>query len=315
MHKLLKNIVAVSALCASVFTASVSYAEFYDMPQDPVAAQAITNAVKNGLLNGMNDDNTEIAPDAPLTRAQMATILVRAMGAVQTADISAFTDVAPSDWFYDSMQKAVAMKAFEGDGNELSPQAQITTEQAYTVLSRIFYLKYSDPKALDGCSDAASVSDWAKEHIIKIYTSGYECNKTQINPQKPMTRAEFAIVMDNLVKTYVNEPGVYGTLPAGNIVIRTNGVTFQNCTTSDDVYVADCVTGDTVFEGGDIERIVARGGNCVINCAVGSAYAELKGASFTLKKPYTIRKQAKDGSEGGVEARGEAYTSIEAESK
>lgn len=311
MQKLFKKIIAVSALCATVLTASAAYAEFYDMPSDPAQAQAITNAVNNGLLTGMNDDNTEIAPDAPLTRAQMATILARAMGATKTADISKFTDVKTSDWFYDSMQKGVAMKAFEGDGDKLNPQDTITTEQAYTVLSRIFYLKYSDENALDNCSDAADVADWAKEHIIKIYTSGYECNETKINPKKPMTRAEFAVVMDKLVKTYVNEPGVYGTLPLGNIVIRTEGVTFQNCTTNDDVYIADCVTGDTVFDGGEIERIVARGGNCVISCTLGTAYADLDDVTFTMRKPYTIKEQAKDGSKGCVEARGGAYTYVE----
>ncbi|MDD6483883.1 MAG: S-layer homology domain-containing protein [Clostridiales bacterium] len=299
MHKLLKTIIAASTICSALFAASAVHAEFSDMPSDPATASALTNAVSNGLLNGVSD--TEIAPDAALTRAQMGTILSRAMGATKTADISKFTDMN-GHWAYEDMQKAVAMGAFEGDGNQLSPDAQITTEQAYTVLSRIFCLKYTDANALAGCSDAASVSSWAKDHVIKIYTSGYECNPSAVNPQKAMTRAEFAVVMDKLVKTYINEPGTYNTLPSGNVVIRAQGVVLENCTTSDDVYIADCVTGDTTIKGGDVERIVVRGGNCVVSGTVGNVYAAVSGTSITPIQPYTVKDPAKDGKKGYLDA-------------
>lgn len=297
MKKLLKIMSAAFVISAAITT--VAHAEFTDMPSDTRLSQALNNAVTNGLLTGISD--TEIAPDMALTRAQMATILTRALGAKTAADISAFGDVKESDWYYDSMAKAVYMGAFKGDGENLSPEAQITTEQAYTVLSRIFCLKYSDESSVSSLPDISSVSDWAKEHVIKIYTSGYECNASAINPQKPMTRAEFAVTLDNLVKTYINEPGTYTELPDGNIVVRSENVTFKDLHTDGDVYIADGVTGNTVFDGGEIERIVVRGGNCKFSSTVSSVYAAMPGVVLSPTAPYSV-KAGKDGSKGTIEA-------------
>lgn len=81
----------------------------------------------NGLLEGYNG---KIMPDSPVTRAQMAAIITRAFGAASKADLSGFSDVSSSDWFYDSIAAACHMGVMQGHGGKMDPVSPITREQA-----------------------------------------------------------------------------------------------------------------------------------------------------------------------------------------
>ena len=81
-------------LFAAVTEEKTDIYQFSDMPNDWSTA-ALKNAVKNGLLVG-NDG--KILPNEPLTRAQMAAVIVRAFGATVKGDIRGFTDVNPASW-------------------------------------------------------------------------------------------------------------------------------------------------------------------------------------------------------------------------
>lgn len=224
----------------------VSYAEkseFKDMP-DNWATVALENAVKNGLLTG---DNGYIMPNDKLTRAQMAAILVRAFGAEVTADISSFTDVTGDDWFYDYMSKAVNMGWFNGDGDKLNPNDAITREQAFAVISRAFSFVGSDLSALDAFSDKGDISDWALSDVAACVSGGYaHGDNGKINPKSGITRAEFAVLMNNIVKVYIFEPGVYSELEEGGVLVRVSGVTFENAQIKGNLYWGPSVGADGV---------------------------------------------------------------------
>ena len=71
---LLISLMPVSAFAANEALVS---SQFPDMPND-WSTPALESAIYNGLLNGIDG---KIAPGENLTRAQMATIVVRAFGA------------------------------------------------------------------------------------------------------------------------------------------------------------------------------------------------------------------------------------------
>ena len=102
--KRLTGLVLVIAMLLTMMPAafSASSAEFVDFPTgwSKVAMEA---AVNNGLLSGY--ENNEIRPEANLTRAEMAAIIVRSFGAKTKSDISAYTDVSSSEWYYDYIAK------------------------------------------------------------------------------------------------------------------------------------------------------------------------------------------------------------------
>ena len=175
----------------------------------------------------------------------MATIMVRACGATNDADISAFTDVSTEDWFYSSMSKAVAMGAFNGSDNKLNPENNITRQEAFVVLSRVFGLDTNedvDVSVIDTFKDGNQVADWARSGVAAIISKGYVGGADgYLNPTANITRAEFAVVMDRLVKYYIDDPEAT-TLPTdGNVMIRVGGLKLDGITTDKMVVVGDGV--------------------------------------------------------------------------
>ena len=87
---------AVSASAAN--TVNRKAADFKDYNAKSWYAEAVSAAVDNGLLYGKS--STIIDPNGDMTRAEMAAIINRSFGCYVKADISKYTDVAKSKWYY-----------------------------------------------------------------------------------------------------------------------------------------------------------------------------------------------------------------------
>ena len=230
---------------------------FPDMPND-WSTQALQNAINNGLLNGIDG---KIAAGENLTRAQMAAIVTRAFGTNGKADISSFGDVNTGDWFYDAMASSVLMGAFQGDGVNLNPNANITRQEAFTVLARLFTLSGGDQSVLNSYADGAQVADWAKDSMASMVAAGYvKGSDNKLNPTSSITRAEFAQVMDNLVKTYFADSQL-NVNANGNAVLNKAG-TLEGATISGDLIIGDgAAEGDVVLKDVTVSgRLLVRGG-------------------------------------------------------
>lgn len=253
MNSFTKKIISGCVVLATVISVSASaFADtFKDMPND-WRTTALENAVNNGLLSGF-DDGT-IGADSAVTRAQMAAIIVRALGAKEAADISSFVDVSSNKWYYNEFAKAVYMNAFSGDTDKkLNPNNPITFQECFTVLSRVFGLsnritEEETEKLLAAYPDGSEVSKWARVYYASILQGGYwDGGVTKLlKPKDYINRGEFAVVMDNLVKTYITEPGEYKELPAGNVLVRCDGVILDGLVFDSDVIIADAVSVDGV---------------------------------------------------------------------
>lgn len=231
---------------------------FVDMPQDWSRA-ALEKAVENGLMQGSNG---QIDPKGLLTRAQMAAVVSQAFAAKEQASLAAFTDVDSGAWYYEPMQRAVAMGILSGDGASLSPDRPITRQETMAVLARAFGLTAGDASALERFSDRNAVADWAKAPVSAMAAGGYISGDEagRLNPGATITRAEFAQIMDNMVKQYV--PKSYSGTVSGSALIREADTVLDGSTIQGDLIIGDGVGSgdvtlkDTVIKG----RLVVRGG-------------------------------------------------------
>ncbi|SCW61395.1 Serine protease, subtilisin family [Paenibacillus tianmuensis] len=116
---------------------------FKDVPQDAWYHDALAQALAAKLVSGISD--TAFAPEAPVTREQMAIMLMNAYGYVRGAESQlstnapAFTDRdAVGDWAKDSVGRAAGLGLLEGnpDGS-FGPKRHATRAQAVTVLHRL----------------------------------------------------------------------------------------------------------------------------------------------------------------------------------
>ncbi|MBE6571427.1 MAG: S-layer homology domain-containing protein [Ruminococcaceae bacterium] len=256
MKKILSIVLGGLLAVSAVFSASAATVdEFSDMPND-WSTPALTAAVENGLLTGSDG---LILPKDNLTRAQMATIIVRAFAASSKDDLAGFTDVPASKWYFEYMQKAVAMGVFTGDGSGLlTPDNNITREQVFTVLARAFKLSDGDLSVLDKFADGADVSSWAKGYTAALVANGYvNGSDGRLNPKNNITRAEFAQIMFNMIKFYVDESTTLTGTIEGSVIVRASDVKIaKDANIKGNLVICEDCKNITIEEGAKIANII-----------------------------------------------------------
>lgn len=260
---------------AAIFFANgavnVFAADFIDMP-DNWTTSALQNAAKNGLLFGeeaIDGSGMKINPDNKITRAEMAAIIVRAFGASETTDISNYTDMDSEKWYYDEFSKAVAMGAFQGDENRLNPENNITFQECYTVISQLLQLEIhsNDLSVIDSFSDRNSVDEWAVPKAAAVVGSGYwDGIDGKLLPQEDITRSQFAVLINNIADTYIDEAGTYSEFDGKNIMVRSDDVIINNAELDGSIIIGDGVLENFTFDSSKTNSgIYARGGGQKIN--------------------------------------------------
>ncbi|WP_419822311.1 S-layer homology domain-containing protein [Anoxybacterium hadale] len=253
--------------------ASAEMPQFSDIPNDWSKA-AMEKAVSNRLLTGSDG---KIMSQEHLTRAQLATILNRAFGSSQKASLAAFADVKEGAWYYDEMAKAVSMGTFQGTGGKLSPESVVTRQEVFTVLARAFRLPSGGSSVLSKFSDSSSVSSWAQSSVSALAAAGY-INGTngKLNPAANITRAEFAQIMDNMIKGYITNSQTVTKVPDGNIMINAAEVTLKGVTINGDLIIGDGVgDGNATLDGVTVTgRILVRGGGVNSIKIIGASEAD-----------------------------------------
>ena len=279
--KKISFISAVLSVCMLIST--TAFADFSDMPKDAREKAAIEHAVANGILSGYEDGT--VRPGNYITRAEMASIITRACGATKSGDVGDFYDLNRDSWYYPAFEKAYYMGVFHGDGEgRMYPESNITFQETFTILSQVFDLLPSytrsneapdplpentvyveknarlyDVSILNSRGDTAGTANWAKVFVAGLIEYG-ACDGITIAPTEYITRAQFAIVLDNIIQNYIDTPGTYDSLPAGNTMIRCDGVILDNASTESDIFVADGV-GQAMLKlnGVTAKRLVVRG--------------------------------------------------------
>ena len=262
LSKLISMVLAVSMLLCLAPSFQVVAYDFPDMPDEGYwSYTALNNAVKNGLLQGT--DEGKLLPKDSLTRAQMATILVRAFRATDKAVKFDFADVADWQWFSDALSVAHRMDIINGypDGT-MRPNAAITREEAFVILARAINLTEAD-SINETFADTDDVSPWAQGLVYAMVNNGYvHGSNGKIQPKGLITREEFAQLMDNMIKQYISESDTYTEVAEGNVMINVEDVTLKDVTVKGDLIIGDGVgNGDVVLDGVRVEgRIIVRGG-------------------------------------------------------
>ena len=255
---MLVSIMSVAAFATSAASTANSTASFTDMPND-WSTTALKNAVANGLLNGSNG---KIMPKDSLTRAQMATVIVRAFGATVKGGLTGFSDVSSTDWFADSIAIAFKMGVIKGFDGEMNPNDFITRQEAFVILARA--LKLSSAETVNATfSDINEISSWAKGEVFALVNAGYvKGSGGKLNPKGLITRAEFAQIMDNTIKQYISVAGTYTSVSSGNVMVNVSGVTLKGLTVTGDLIVGDGVgDGELTLDSVNVSgRMVIRGG-------------------------------------------------------
>ena len=176
--------------------------EFSDVSDGAWYAGAVDFASSHDLFRGVSED--EFAPQSPMTRAMLATVLFRLEDEPEGAVGLKFGDVKDDSWYTDAVAWASENGIVNGTGNGFEPNANITREQIATMIYRYVNYLGIDTGARGDVSkfkDGKEVSSWAADAMAWAVEVGlFKGDDTgSLNPKADATRAEVATLMERLV--------------------------------------------------------------------------------------------------------------------
>jgi hypothetical protein len=155
--------------------------------------KAISSLTSKDIISGYPDGTFK--PDASITRAEFATILVKALGLNISGTTGKFMDVTGDAWYYGTVNAAASTNLISGMGDNLfAPNTLITREQMALMISKALGDKTpaADGTELSTFKDKSAVSSWAISGMIKAARAGIISGMTTdtLAPTANATRAQ-----------------------------------------------------------------------------------------------------------------------------
>ena len=297
-----------SALAASMILGSATFPSLASQFSD-VNGHWGENAIERWLSYGIveGDEHGNFNPDAVTSRAQMAQFLANLLNLKAKADISGYADVNVNAWYADALSKCVAAGILKGTDEGLSPDAEVTREQAFVMFARAVGIDEQNSMNTE-YPDSASVSDWAEGYINALINEGYVSGTGDgtIAPLATINRASIMQLFDNTITHYANVPGtVLDVNESGLALVVADGVTVKG-----DVDTLVVTSKNVNLDGAKITNleIVAAdssvslsGGATVENANIAQA---ADGASLKVDKSSTVNSLVSDGENVTVSGEG-----------
>ncbi|NIK75053.1 hypothetical protein FHS15_000151 [Paenibacillus castaneae] len=172
------------------------------------AKDAINDMGSRMIVDGRGNGNFD--PSLDMTRAEFATILVRALGLRPIAEKAPFSDVNQSDWYNQAIGTAHAYHLISGfEDGTFRPNEKLTREQAMVMISKAMILTQlkerlpmKDLDELLRSFGLVNMSNWAKQGIADCIQAGIVVGKSNsdLAAQASITRAEVAVMMKRLLE-------------------------------------------------------------------------------------------------------------------
>jgi minor extracellular serine protease Vpr len=176
--------------------------------EDSWAKEYIQKLADKFMMNGVTTDT--FAPMSSVTRAQFASMLVRALGLPSTDEEAPFKDVSKTDWFADEVASAQAVGLVTGYDGSFMPNANISRQDLAVMLNRA--LKFLDVKPLTRSdivyTDAETFGAYAKGDIQAVTDAGLmdgvsDQGAYAFHPVEATTREAAAKVLYQLLKVSI----------------------------------------------------------------------------------------------------------------
>ena len=270
----MKNLFKILSCMAAMLVTIPAFA-YPDVDSTHWAAKEIGILTEQGVIIGYPDGTFK--PDDNVTRAEFASMAIKALGQEHTnvAQPVNFTDIEPSFWAYDAIQKALYFdllscplqgEAFRPDDTVTRAESitvavnALTTEEISTYKAKeVLAKKYTD---LNEVPESFLIPA-GKAAILDMLVTIPSADKAKIEANRPATRAEVAAILYEMMEQaklnpnaklaeamrkktgegYVIEnafvQGSIGTIPAGSLVpVKLSNYASSQSSKPGEIYVA-----------------------------------------------------------------------------
>lgn len=169
---------------------------FKDVDGENPYYKAIEYVYLNKLMNGTSATN--FAPDEPIDRAMIVTILWRNEGSPEVEEEYTFTDVQPDSYYCEAVAWAQKNGIVNGySDNVFKPEQIIIREQLAAIMYRYAQYKGYDVSVGEETNilsymDAERISEYAIPAVQYALGSGIMKAKDAFNPDNQVTRGDYA---------------------------------------------------------------------------------------------------------------------------
>jgi hypothetical protein len=167
--------------------------------------EAIRILASKGVIAGTSP--TEFSPDAPISRAEIAALIVRTLAKYDGGADGGFADVQRNDWFFAAAGSAKKHGIMGGTAeNTFAPRVSIPKDQIVVVSARVLRneMKYKNPANagayLSAYTDQSAIPAWALADIALATRENFVVKRTDgtFEPAFTMTRGDAAIILYRL---------------------------------------------------------------------------------------------------------------------
>lgn len=169
------------------------------------AGRSIEVAAAKGAINGKAEGVFD--PNAKVTRAEFAKMLIRALDLENGSAKESFADVNTADWFAPYVAAAAQQGIINGrSASEFDPQASITRAEMAVMIARALKAQgFEDVADVEGAlavfSDAALIGEAFEAGVAFAASNGIvQGNNGKFAPNDDATRAEAAVIIYNALQ-------------------------------------------------------------------------------------------------------------------
>jgi len=201
-----RYVAIVNSLTNSTYALILNAAEFADMAGH-WAEQAVADMGSRLIVSGAGAGLFD--PDAPITRAQFLSIVIRALGLSDRGANANFSDIADGAWYAGVAAKATEYGIVRGyEDGTFRPNKTITRAEAFVIAANAMKLAGLDTDmsaadqadTLSAFSDGGRVGAWAAPAAAAAVKRGLVHGyRGTLRPDASITRAETAILLRTLL--------------------------------------------------------------------------------------------------------------------
>ncbi len=171
-------------------------------------AQPVVNEMASRLIIKGTGEGL-FTPNAAITRAEFATIVIKALGLRESDQPSSFYDINKNDWFYGTVTAAVEHGLTTGymDGT-FQPGKTISREEALVIITRAINLTGVDTtmaeadieKVIAQFIDGGNFGDWSRQAAAYCIENQLVVgNQGMVEPNRDISRAEAAVIIKRML--------------------------------------------------------------------------------------------------------------------
>ena len=163
--------------------------------KSPEMQQAVNALSKAEIIEGTSE--TEFSPDKPITRAEIAALLLRMTAKNDEDGNGGFTDVTDKDWYYTTAGASKKYGIISGfDDNTFRGDEPVSKVQIVSLAARVLRNESNHINEEADTKIYSNIPDWAMEDVLlAVYEGLISAEEVSTLTDNPMNRGEAAVIL------------------------------------------------------------------------------------------------------------------------